>query len=115
MQEVLVNHLGGLSLPRKSVVRLTDRPDMTLGVYCGRKTTIQQQQQQPLLSGALLLFANSAIFSFGFLTLMHSERPKLYRFMPYLRQQVQRHGFLKSTQIILYNCLFKKNILSIFS
>ena len=42
---VLVNRLGGLSLPRKSVVRLTDRPDMTLDVYRGRKTTIQQQQQ----------------------------------------------------------------------
>ena len=41
MHEVLVNSLGGLSLPRKSVVRLTDRPDMTLDVYCGRKTTIQ--------------------------------------------------------------------------
>ena len=38
---VLVNRLGGLSLPRKSVVRLTDRPDMTLDVYHGRKTTIQ--------------------------------------------------------------------------
>ena len=44
MHEVLVNCLGGLSLPRKSVVRLTDRPDMTLDVYRGRKTTIQQQQ-----------------------------------------------------------------------
>ena len=44
VHEVLVNHLGGLSLPRKSVVRLTDRPDMTLDVYRGRKTTIQQQQ-----------------------------------------------------------------------
>ena len=32
MHEVLVNHLGGLSLPRKSVVKLTDRPDMTLDV-----------------------------------------------------------------------------------
>ena len=32
-----------LSLPRKSVVRLTDRPDMTLDVYHGLKTTIQQQ------------------------------------------------------------------------
>ena len=40
------NRLGGLSLPRKSVVRLTDRPDMTLDVYRGRKTTTQQQQQQ---------------------------------------------------------------------
>ena len=44
MHEVLVNRLGGLSLPRKSVVRLTDRPDMTLDVYRGRKTTMQQQQ-----------------------------------------------------------------------
>ena len=40
MHEVLVNRLG-LSLPRKSVVRLTDRPDMTLDVYRGRKTTMQ--------------------------------------------------------------------------
>ena len=37
MHEVQVNRLGGLSLPRKSVVRLTDRPDMTLDVYRGRK------------------------------------------------------------------------------
>ena len=44
MHEVLVNRLGGLSLPRKSVVRLIDRPDVTLAVYRGRKTTTQQQQ-----------------------------------------------------------------------
>ena len=49
MHEVLVNRLGGLSLPKKSVVRLTDRPDTTLDVYCGRKTTMQQQQ--PLVGG----------------------------------------------------------------
>ena len=42
VHEVLGNRLGGLSLPRKSVVRLTDRPDMTLDVYRGRKTTTQQ-------------------------------------------------------------------------
>ena len=46
MHVVLVNRLGGLSLPRKSVVRLTDHPDMTLDVYRGRKTTIQQQQNK---------------------------------------------------------------------
>ena len=40
VHKVLVNRLG-LSLPRKNVVRLTDRPDMTLDVYRGRKTTIQ--------------------------------------------------------------------------
>ena len=50
MHEVLVNRLGGQSLPRKSVVRLTDRPDMTLDVYCGRKTTIQQHHQIRLVS-----------------------------------------------------------------
>ena len=44
VHEVLVNRLGGLSLPRKSVVGLTDRPSMTLDFYRGRKTT---QQQQP--------------------------------------------------------------------
>ena len=44
MHKVLVNRLGGLGLPRKSVVRITDRPDITLDVYRGRKTTIQQLQ-----------------------------------------------------------------------
>ena len=57
MHEVLINRLGDLSLPRKSVVKLTDRRDMTLDVYRGRKTTTQQQQQssfygcQAFLSG----------------------------------------------------------------
>ena len=50
MHEVLVNRLGGLSLPRKSVVRLTDRPDMTLDVYRGRKATIQPIQPRLLAS-----------------------------------------------------------------
>ena len=45
VHKALVNRLGSLSLPRKSVVRLIDRPDMTLDVYRGRKTTTQQQQQ----------------------------------------------------------------------
>ena len=44
VHKVLVNRLGGLSLPRNSVVRLTDCPDMTLDVYRGHKTTMQQQQ-----------------------------------------------------------------------
>ena len=45
VHEVQVNRLGGLSLPRKSLVRLIDRPDMTLEFYRGRKTIAQQQQQ----------------------------------------------------------------------
>ena len=40
MHEVLVNPLGGLSLPRKSVVRLTDGPDLTVDV-CHECTTTQ--------------------------------------------------------------------------
>ena len=59
MHEVLVNRLGGLSLPRKSVVRLTDRPDMTLDVYRRRKTTIQQ----PLV-GLQLTDSGSTMFSY---------------------------------------------------
>ena len=55
MHEVLVNRLGGLNLPRKSVVRLTDRPDMTLDVYRGRKTTMQQQQHSEHLENLLFL------------------------------------------------------------
>ena len=62
MHEVLVNRLGGLSLPRKSVVRLTDRPDMTLDVYRGRKTTIQQH-----IDEALLYFNVSSIYMMVFI------------------------------------------------
>ena len=59
MHEVLVNCLGGLSLPRKSGVRLTDRLKMTSDVYRGRKTTTQQQQQ--LKGQNAVLSANSVL------------------------------------------------------
>ena len=39
VHKVLVNRLGGLSLPKKSVGKLSDGPDMTIDVYHGRKTT----------------------------------------------------------------------------
>ena len=61
MHKVLVNGLGGLSLPRKSVVRLTDRPDMTLDVYRGRKTKIQQQQQQIKRLGGVAFYERGVI------------------------------------------------------
>ena len=54
VHEVLVNRLGGLSLPRKSVVRLTDRPDMTLDVYRGRKTTNQQLSSRKCIDALVL-------------------------------------------------------------
>ena len=58
-----------LSLPRKSVGRLTDPPDMTIDVYCGQKTTTQQHSRPcsdcskvPLLSNCKTMF-NINIFS----------------------------------------------------
>ena len=60
MHEVLGNHLGGLSLPRKSVARLTDRPNMTLDVYHGQKTTTQQQVRESP-TGLLLDFLTHAL------------------------------------------------------
>ena len=59
MHEVLANRLGGLSLPRKSVVRLTDRPDMTLDVYRERKTTIQQQPITSSVYGYTIVLAHN--------------------------------------------------------
>ena len=38
------------------MVRLTDRPDMTLDVYGGCKTTTQQQQQSGVTTIALPVF-----------------------------------------------------------
>ena len=43
------------------MARLTDRPDMTLDVYRERKTTIQQQQQQKILSSQTLEFLKQVI------------------------------------------------------
>ena len=71
MHEVLVNRLGGLSLPRKSVVRLTDRPDMTLDVYRGRKTTIQPTKNASIMF-VLTLFQNPNTPSPLLALLLHS-------------------------------------------
>ena len=46
MHEVLVNRLEGLSLPSKSVDRLNDRPDVTLDVYRGRKTSNNSKKSE---------------------------------------------------------------------
>ena len=45
MCTVLINHLEGLSLPRKSVVSLTDHPDMTILFTVDVKQQQKQQQQ----------------------------------------------------------------------
>ena len=88
MHEVLVNRLGGLSLPGKSVVRLTDRPDMTLDVYRGRKTTMQRQQIS-VLSSKYLEASQSRHFNavvrtivvvvFALLFYVHGKHLRSYR------------------------------------
>ena len=71
MHEVLVNRLGGLSPPRKSVVRLTDRSDMTFDVYRGRKTIIQQHQQSDNLNHGAKLSTKLKVEYFS--ALLHQE------------------------------------------
>ena len=56
MHLVLVNRLGALSLPRNSVVRLTNQPIMTIAVYHGSKAT--KQQLQPNRSIQILTLQN---------------------------------------------------------
>ena len=56
MHKVLVNRLGGLSLPRKSVVRLTDRPDMTFDVYCDVKQQHNNNAVHVLIMTCFVVF-----------------------------------------------------------
>ena len=51
MHKVLVNRLGGQSLTRKSVVRLTDRSDMASDVYRGRKTKNNNKKKTRIIWG----------------------------------------------------------------
>ena len=55
MHKVLVNGLGGLSLPRKSVVRLIDLPVMTSAVDRGSKTTTFSGSFESFLSPHLVV------------------------------------------------------------
>ena len=74
VHEVLVNRLGGLSLPMKSVVRLTDRPYMTLDVHRGRKTTMQQIEgiSKSILLNSILNFAILSISNVRNVIIWHS-------------------------------------------
>ena len=56
-------------MPRKSVVRLIDRPDMTLDVYRGRKTTMQQLSVSVCVSKSLPLSLSLCLFQTLFLSL----------------------------------------------
>ena len=92
MHEVLVNRLGGLSLPRKNVVRLTDRPDMTLDVYRGRKTAMQQQQQF-----SQIVFP--AVPPFGYSELL----PLLRVFIRPIRRSVDTDNFIGCDESCLHS------------
>ena len=89
MHKVLVNRLGGLSLPRKSVVRLTDRPDMTLDVYRGRKTTTNNMytvtvliliNAHALIKASCFFSENNDIFMYSRLSLSRSRMDPLKHF-----------------------------------
>ena len=54
MHEVQADRLGGLSLPKKSVARLNDHPEMTIAVYRGREATQQQRSRDWSLFGSCL-------------------------------------------------------------
>ena len=68
MQDVLVNRLGGLSLPWKSVVMLTDCPDMTIDVY---RVDVKQQHNDviPISRNAIAaksICNSNILFQLGF-------------------------------------------------
>ena len=111
--EVLVNRLGGLSLPRKSVVRLTDRPDMTLDVYRGRKTTIQQQQQQQSIYTfhLFLELKLKSCFEHLSLFLFYLFYSSLIQFIP--TWQSYLHLYLDSVNYILTVCFITKKIIKL--
>ena len=79
VHEVLVNRLGGLSLPRKSVVRLTDRPDMTLDVYRGRKTTMQHSHQMKKRAAAM--HGPHSVIDIGHCTIVHCDAGEVCRWL----------------------------------
>ena len=88
MQELLVNRLGGLSLPRKSVFRLTDRPDMTSDVYCGCKTITNNNLNHSAILLKALGGGGGASVSFGHMYLVLSAT------LPVVRNFISSFSFV---------------------
>ena len=57
MHEAVVNRLGGLSLPRKSVIRLTDRSDMALDVFSVDVKQHNNNNMMKILTAVECIFA----------------------------------------------------------
>ena len=87
----LVNRLGGRSLPRKSVIRLTECPDMTLAVYRGRKTT-QHEKNTYKIEGKLK-FKDLHALRVGRKTLKKclNPVPDLIKDIPWEKDSIKRH------------------------
>ena len=105
MHEVLVNRLGGLSLPWKSVASLTDRPDMTLDVYRGRKTTVQNNNATTLLTFKNI---NNNVFGPLFISIKISENLWILTKFSYkcdicCHDDAQSMGTLKPLKHIVYH------------
>ena len=78
MQEVLVNRLGGISLARKSVGRVTDRLDMTINVYRGRRTTTTTLEGNLFASLRFYLVVERYLFCYLQKTVWSSLRKVLF-------------------------------------
>ena len=72
MHLMLVNRLGGLSLPRNAVVRLTDRLDMTIAVHSGRISTTHNTFTHSVKSETTTNFSRKCIHTLELLYKFHA-------------------------------------------
>ena len=111
MLEVLLNRLGGLSLPSKSVVRLTDCPDMTLDVYRGRKTTMQQQcnkSKLELLDFEMLILPHALHYVDS--CILSSPEPKAQGELSPSANVLRPSSVVRRASCVVNNC-FKRHLL----
>ena len=59
---VLVKCTGGLSLPKNSVVRLIDHPDMTITVYHGLRATAKHNNKHVIGACLFRWMGTSSLF-----------------------------------------------------
>ena len=84
MHLVLVNHLEGLSLPRNYVVRLTDYPNMTIAVYCGRTTPpeVQSNVLNPTPKGSVKTAGLRQVLALG--RSIYTENAMRFEILPFM-------------------------------
>ena len=62
---------GGGGLPRNSVDRILDRPDMTSAVDCGRKTSTEKKKKKQQRKKSLYLCLNRVSHQYIFVVLQY--------------------------------------------